>query len=386
MWPKTILSRLTHHDSCTYLPLSATQLVLTYHKVAIAHTALVDLTDGSWHELDLPITDTSYDAMCKVSETELIVRGSNATTPTAMFNVKIDNGKARTDVLRRSTDLPVAAEYISVPRPVSGPRIYGATKSGEVYGLLHEPANPNFVAPEGTLPPLIVFAHGGPTGHVAPKLDLDMQYWNSRGYAILLLNYAGSTGYGKEYRVLLDGKWGAIDSEDAASLATHLAKEGVVDESKIGVYGPSAGGYIAEKTICDVPSVWAASISLFGIAEMKDFNSTTHKFESRYADNLLYGYGVQPSQEERDAIDKERSPLTYTDKITAPLLLLHGDQDKVVPPAQSEAMRDALAAVGKPVELIMFEGEAHARWQGDALRRSVMAQERWWRKYLLKLT
>lgn len=370
--------------SFTYLPMSSKQLVLGYYREGSSEFALVDLDTGEWTRMELPITDLSYDAMCRVTETEFLVHGSNPSSPPAVYKVTIHGTNITCQRIRKALELDVPEAFISTARVVSSPRLFGDNKDGQVYGLLYEPANPNFTAPPDSRAPLIVYGHGGPTGHWKPTFDLDIQYWTSRGIAMVLLNYAGSTGFGKAYRDLLDGKWGVIDSADAASLAVHLGREGVVDVSKLGIYGPSAGGYLALKTICDFPDVWAASVSLFGIADMAIFNDTTHKFESHYMEALLYENPEKMSKAERNAVDQDRSPLTHAKRIEAPLLLLHGLADKVVPPDQSEAMARVLEERGKPVRLELFEGEGHARWQGEALRRSLAAQEDWWREYLIR--
>ena len=215
-------------------------------------------------------------------------------------------------------------------------------------------------------------------------LSLDNQYWTSRGYAVLLLNYAGSTGHGRAYRRLLNGRWGVIDSSDAADAANYLAAKKVVDGTRMGVFGRSAGGYLAMKTIVDFPSVWAGAVSLFGISETKTWFERTHKFESWYGDDLVFSHrGMR--REEKEKVHWERSPVCHVDRIQAPLLLLQGLEDKVVLPEQAEQMKRKMQEIGKEVELMEFAGEGHGTWRGESQRRLIKAHEDWWRKTLLRV-
>jgi dipeptidyl aminopeptidase/acylaminoacyl peptidase len=234
----------------------------------------------------------------------------------------------------------------------------------------------------------LVYAHGGPTNHSHPGYSLETQYWTSRGYALLLLNYAGSTGYGKTYRNRLYGNWGIADSSDACSAVNYLVKSSIADGSRIGIIGPSAGGYLALKVVCDEPDLWAASISLFGISDTKGFAESTHKFESHYADLLIFGRDSRVVKKDRvnaAKLHEERSPIHHADRIKAPVLLLQGTEDWVVRPEQALIMRDTLREKGKTSKTILFPGAGHTYWKGNTLRTCLDVQELWWKQFLLRV-
>ncbi|NLG19909.1 MAG: S9 family peptidase [Actinomycetales bacterium] len=239
-------------------------------------------------------------------------------------------------------------EFAAAPEPVSWPTPDGAT----AHGFLYRPRNPRVRAPEGDLPPLLVTLHGGPTSAAVPGHSAGRTYWTSRGFAVLDVNYGGSTGYGRAYRERLDGRWGEVDVQDAASGARHLADLGVVDGSRLLITGGSAGGFttLAAATFTDV---FAAGASHFGISDLATLATDTHKLESRYCDGL-----VAPWPEGQE-VYAARSPIHHVDRLATPLILLQGTDDQVVPRAQAEQMADALRAKGLPVALVLFEGEGH---------------------------
>lgn len=238
--------------------------------------------------------------------------------------------------------------YAATPEPVSWPTPDGAT----AHGFLYRPTNPQVSAPAGDLPPLIVTLHGGPTASAVPGLSAGRTFWTSRGFAVLDVNYGGSTGYGRAYRERLDGRWGEVDVQDAASGAAYLAEQGVVDGDRLAITGGSAGGFttLAAATFTDV---FAAGASHFGISDLATLASDTHKLESRYTDGL-----VAPWPEGKDVYE-QRSPIHHVDRLATPLILLQGTDDRVVPPAQAEQMAAVLREKGLPVALVMFEGEGH---------------------------
>lgn len=222
----------------------------------------------------------------------------------------------------------------------------------DVHGFLYRPRHPHVQAPDGDRPPLIVTLHGGPTSCATPGFSLARTYWTSRGFAVLDVNYGGSTGFGRAYRERLDGRWGVVDVQDAASGARHLADTGVVDPARLAITGGSAGGYttLAAATFT---SVFAAGASHFGVSDLATLAADTHKLESRYCGGLV---GPWPSAE---AVYRERSPIHHLDRLGTPLILLQGTEDLVVPPNQAESMAEALRAKGLPVALVLFEGEGH---------------------------
>ena len=246
------------------------------------------------------------------------------------------------------------------------------------------PLNPKFVGPKGTLPPLILYMHGGPTIHVGPGLNMAWQYWTTRGYAYAAINYAGSSGYSRAYQQLLDGQWGVADIADAASCVEHLASAGLIDKTRVGVTGGSAGGYACLQALCTYPNTFAGGVSLYGISDVKTLIQDTHKFESHYADRLLFGTNADLSDEEMERIIRARSPLHHAERIKAALLLLQGSEDTVVPPNQAQRIIDAIKKQNGDVKAVFFEGEGHGFTKAANIERSILEQERWWHKSLVR--
>jgi dipeptidyl aminopeptidase/acylaminoacyl peptidase len=212
-----------------------------------------------------------------------------------------------------------------------------------------------------------VICHGGPTAQTGSGLELSYQFWTSRGIGVVDVNYRGSTGYGRPYRDALRGRWGEIDVTDCIDAAAFLAEQGEVDPARIWVEGGSAGGFVVLAALSMYPGVIGAGVSHFGVADMKAFAETTHKFESRYLDTL-----IGPYPEEAD-LYRERSPVHHADAIDRPLLLLQGLDDRVVPPSQAELMVEALERKGVPYAYLTFEGEGHGFRRSDSQRRALEA-------------
>jgi dipeptidyl aminopeptidase/acylaminoacyl peptidase len=252
----------------------------------------------------------------------------------------------------------------------------------DAHGFFFPPYNQNFRGPENTLPPLIVNSHGGPTGHFSPGLSLETQYFTSRGYAVILVNYRGSSAHGGPYRDALNSKWGLYDTDDMAYAVKCLASQGKVDASRAGIRGGSAGGYAVLQSITQFPEAFAGAVSNYGISSLKGLIDETHKFESLYMDNLLFTPGM--SEEDRTKVVRERSPINYADRIKTPLLLLHGSVDKVVPPGQSEMIRDTILSRNGTTKMVVFEGEGHGFRQAKNRMTALEEEEAWWRKTLVR--
>jgi dipeptidyl aminopeptidase/acylaminoacyl peptidase len=214
------------------------------------------------------------------------------------------------------------------------------------------------------LPPLVVLSHGGPTGQTSSVLSLQLQYWTSRGFAVLDVNYGGSTGYGRAYRERLNDKWGIVDVDDCVNSARYLASEGLVDGNRLAIRGWSASGYTTLAALT-FRNVFKAGASHFGISDLEAMAKETHKFESRYLDRL-----VAPLDTGRD-VYLERSPIYFVDRLSCPLILFQGLEDAVVPPNQAQMMYDAVKAKGFPVALVMFEGEQHGFRRAENIRRAL---------------
>lgn len=231
---------------------------------------------------------------------------------------------------------------------------------GPVHAYAHPPTHPDASGPDGALPPYVVRVHGGPTAHDGGVADERALFYTSRGIGVLDVDYGGSTGYGREYRQRLNGQWGVVDVDDVVAAASALAASGAADPARIAIRGGSAGGWTVLSALARTDA-FAAGISQYGVADARALAHDTHDFESRYLDGLI---GPLPDAEE---VYRERSPLTHVDGFSAPVLLLQGSDDRVVPPAQSEAIRDALAQRGVPHAYRLYEGEGHGFRGSDAL-------------------
>jgi dipeptidyl aminopeptidase/acylaminoacyl peptidase len=263
-------------------------------------------------------------------------------------------------VLRRSTTVELDDAYISIAEPIAFEGADGLIS----HGFFYAPKNPGYSAPDDERPPLIVYVHGGPTAHSATPLQLSVQFFTSRGMAVVDLNYGGSTGYGREYRDRLRGRWGEVDVDDSAAVVRYLAARGDVDPTRVEITGGSAGGYTTLLALA-IRDEFTSGTSYYGVADLVTFHGETHKFESHYDEYLV---GPWPAAKD---VYRDRSPVAHADSISRPLLLLQGLDDKVVPPAQAEVIVDALKARGVPYAYIAFEGEGHGFRKAENVRRAL---------------
>jgi dipeptidyl aminopeptidase/acylaminoacyl peptidase len=271
------------------------------------------------------------------------------------------------------------AELIPAERHAIAQSIAWTDDSGEtIYGMYYPPApaDPNAPPPPG-LPPLVILVHGGPTGHVTAAYNPQAQFFATRGYAVLAVNHRGSTGYGKAYRDKLRGMWGVYDVEDCVSGAAYLASLGIIDPDKLVIMGGSAGGYTVLQSLVTRPGVYKAGICLYGVSDLFALDEETHKFESRYNDSLL---GALP---EAASVWRERSPIFHADRIHDPLLIFQGDEDRVVPPNQSEKIAAALKKRGVPHEYHLFAGEGHGFRKPETIQTMYAAIEAFLRQYVV---
>jgi len=277
--------------------------------------------------------------------------------------VRFDLATGQAEVLRRSNPLDLDRGYVSVAQQIEFPTEAGLT----AFGLFYRPQNRDFAAPEGERPPLLVLSHGGPTGASDAVLDAGIQYWTSRGFAVLDVNYGGSTGYGRAYRQRLNDNWGIVDADDCVNGARHLVGTGEVDGERLLIKGGSAGGFT---TLCVLTfrDVFKAGASYYGVADLEALATDTHKFESRYLDNLV---GPYPAR--RD-LYLERSAIHFTDRLACPLILFQGSEDPVVLPNQSRKMYESVKAKGLPVAYLEFEGEQHGFRKAENIKRSLDAE------------
>jgi dipeptidyl aminopeptidase/acylaminoacyl peptidase len=306
-------------------------------------------------EINSPFTDIQY---LRAVNGQALFRGASPTTAAAIVRWRVDTGTFET--LRRSNNLDLDPAYFSVPRAIEFPTAEGLL----AHAFFYPPQNPDYQAPANELPPLIVKSHGGPTAAVTTAQSLTIQYWTSRGFAVLDVNYGGSSGYGREYRERLKGKWGIVDVDDCVNGARYLAQRGEVDGDRLVITGGSAGGYT---TLCALTfrDAFKGGASHFGVSDAAALARDTHKFESRYLDGLL---GPYP---ERSEIYHERSPINFTEKLSCPVIFFQGLEDKVVPPDQAEKMVGAIRLKGIPVAYVAFPGEQHGFRQAKNIKRAL---------------
>jgi dipeptidyl aminopeptidase/acylaminoacyl peptidase len=319
------------------------------------------LLDTIQHELapvDLPYTDLYR---LKVKDGTAALIAGSPTEPDAV--VWLDLASRRVARLSGKSGLPVEPAYLSLPQAIDFPTANGLT----AHAFYYPPANGDFCAPEPERPPLLVFSHGGPTSAAHPVVNLEIQYWTSRGFAVVDVDYGGSTGYGRRYRQRLNAGWGIVDRQDCTNAALYLAEQGLVDRERLAIRGGSAGGFT---TLCCLTftEVFKAGASYYGVSDLEALATDTHKFEARYLDGL-----VGPYPERRD-LYRERSPIHHTDKLACPLILFQGLEDTVVLPNQSERMFEAVRLKGLPVAYLAFEGEGHGFRQAANIRRALEAE------------
>jgi dipeptidyl aminopeptidase/acylaminoacyl peptidase len=322
--------------------------------VVVTRSAVDDLgvlEDGELRSLGLDFTAFGWSFATGGSHVAFVA--ASPTTPNQIVELDVATGEQR--VVRRSLDVDLDPAGISVPRAIEFP-----TLDGE--GTAHA-----FFYPAAEGGPLRVICHGGPTSHSSPHLDPETQYFTSRGIGVVDVNYRGSTGYGRAYRQLLNGRWGEIDWQDCVAAARYLADQGEADADRTWVEGGSAGGYVVFCAMTFDPTAFAAGVSYFGVADAEALALQTHKFESRYLDSMI---GPYPKERE---LYRQRSPIHFAEQLERPMLLLQGLDDKVVLPAQAEMMVEVLERKGIPFEYIAFDGEGHGFRKEENIVRSLEA-------------
>ena len=351
----------------SYAFLSDGRIVCTYRERGVHHIALLDPATRELLDLDLPYE--TFEPAVSVSGQRLAFVAGGPTTPTQV--VSLDFSTRAVEVLRESDVVDFDPEYLSVPEPIEFPTTDGQTAFAHYY----PPTNPVAVAPDGERPPLLVNVHGGPTSEADPELHLEVQFFTSRGFAYAEVNYRGSTGYGRAFRESLYGRWGVVDVDDAVAAARYLVGGGLADPDRLLIAGGSAGGWT---TLCALTfrGVFATGSSYFGVSDLEPFAETTHKFESKYLDLLV---GPWPEAAELWA---ERSPVRHAEQLSRPLLILQGDEDEVVPPAQSEEIVRALRRRGLPYAYLLFEGEQHGFRKMESISRGLSAELTFYGKIL----
>ena len=288
--------------------------------------------------------------------------GGAVTAPDAVVRVNLETGQAET--IRSAAVMAIDEGYLSPPTPIE----YPTGGSLTAHAFHYPPRNRDFSAPLDDRPPLIVISHGGPTASTSARLNLEVQYWTSRGFAVVDVNYGGSSGYGRAYRRRLAGQWGVVDVADCVNAATYLVAQGLADADRLIIRGRSAGGYTTLAALTFCPEVFKAGASYYGISDLEAMARDTHKFESRYLDGLI---GPYPAHKD---MYRARSPIHSIERLSCPIVLFQGLEDRVVPPAQSQLMADAVRSKGLRADLLTFPGEQHGFRQRDTIVRCLEAE------------
>jgi dipeptidyl aminopeptidase/acylaminoacyl peptidase len=296
------------------------------------------------------------------SRTHAVLVASSGTMAASVIRIDLESGRRET--LRVSWDAPFSASFIAQPHTVEFPAAGGQS----AHAFYYRPTNSDVRAPGDERPPLIAISHGGPTTASTSVLDLRVQFWTSRGFAVVDVNYGGSSGYGRPYRERLRGAWGIVDVEDMINAVRHLVAEGLADPERLIVRGGSAGGYTTLAALTSYPEVFRAGASLYGVSDIEILARETHKFESRYLDTLVGPYPAMRHEYRR------RSPIDHVDRLSCPLIFFQGLEDRVVPPNQSATMADAVRRKGLPVAYLTFEGEQHGFRKAETIVRCLEAE------------
>jgi dipeptidyl aminopeptidase/acylaminoacyl peptidase len=334
--------------------------------------ACVYQRDGWWRlarlsggRLQTVTTDLTELGLLVAADDRAFFLGGSADKAPGIYT--LDGDEARS--VHQVASHPIGGLAVSRPRAIE----FFTSADGVAHGLYYQPASRDHEPLPGEKPPLLVISHGGPTGSASTALNPTLQFWTSRGFAVLDVNYRGSTGYGRAYRKLLDGNWGVFDVEDCVAGARALAAQGLVDGKRMAIRGSSAGGLTV---LCALAfhNVFAAGASYYGVCDLLALAKDTHKFESHYLDTLV---GPYP---ERADLYRARSPVHAADRISCPVIFFQGTDDRVVPPAQSEAMAKALRERGLFAPLLLFPGEQHGFRRKETIVAALEAEVRFYRR------
>jgi dipeptidyl aminopeptidase/acylaminoacyl peptidase len=342
----------------TYAFGPAGRIICAYTRKGKWRLAEIDRAAGQLSTIETPYTEIAY---LRASGNHAVFVGGSATDPPSI--VKLDVADRDFEVLRRSSGVKTETGYISIPETIEFPTVRGRTS----HAFFYPPRNKDYQPPVGDRPPLIVISHGGPTAATASSLNLAVQYWTSRGIAVLDVNYGGSTGYGRTYLKRLYGQWGVVDTRECIDGAKYAVETFGVDPERLAIRGSSAGGYT---TLCALVfhDVFKAGASYYGVSDLEALAQETHKFEARYLDQLI---GPYP---ERKDLYVARSPIHHAGKLSCPVIFFQGLEDKVVPPSQAEMMVKILRDKKLPVAYITFDKEQHGFRIARNIKRALEAE------------
>jgi dipeptidyl aminopeptidase/acylaminoacyl peptidase len=342
----------------TYAFTGEHELVAAFNERGRWKLARIDTRRSVVSELEVP--DTDIGGLRAITGSVVYV-GASPIEPPAI--VRLDTGRGEREMLRRSTESLPEPGFLSTPESIE----YPSQDDERTHGYFYPPRNRDYAPPPGDKPPLLVMSHGGPTAATSSALNFKIQYWTSRGFAVLDVNYRGSTGFGRAYRKKLNERWGIADVEDCVHGARFLVRQGLVDERRLAIRGGSAGGY---STLCALVfhDVFRAAAVYYGVSDLEALTHDTHKFEAHYLDRLV---GPYPAMLERY---RERSPIHHAERLSCPVIFFQGLDDKVVPASQTERMVDVLRCKRVPVAYVPFEAEAHGFRRAESIRRALEAE------------
>ncbi len=331
---------------------------------AVDQLVLVDLASGRLTELALPFV--SFGSVGVLDAEDGFAIAASETALQALITFSLRDGSHR--VVRTAGPVSLVPDFVSRAEPIRFPTPPGADGvPREAHAFYHPPHNPRCSSPKDAKPPLLVLVHGGPTAHASPALSPSHQFWTTRGFAVVNVNYGGSSGFGRDYRNRLHGEWGVVDLADAVAAVDHLVARGRVDGARVAIRGGSAGGFTVLASLAFTRR-FAAGINYFGVADLESLAADTHKFESHYLDQL-----VAPLPEGL-ATYRARSPIHHLEALDGALITFQGDEDLAVPPAQSRGIVAAVRARGKPVAYLEFQGEQHGFRRAENIARALEAE------------
>ena len=361
IWPRAaeFANPLWQFGQSSYVLLGDGRAVVCFAERGIDRLAVVDLKLSTGRELDLPYVEFSH--LTRIDGQHIAAIAGASKSPLSIVSIDIANAKAT--ALHTAGQSPLGPDAVSVASPIEYPSAHGRV----AHAFYYPPTNPGYRGTPGTLPPLLALVHGGPTGQASPALRSGVQFWTSRGFAVVDVNYGGSSGYGRAYRQELNGNWGVVDAEDVIAAVQYLISAKRADPKRTAISGGSAGGYTVLVAL-STSDVFRAGADRFGVSDMTALARDTHKFESRYLDSLI---GPLPQAQ---AIYDSRSPLNHLDGFKVPVIVLQGADDPVVPPNQSERIVEALRARHVPVAYVLYPGESHGFRKPETIIHSLQAE------------
>ncbi|CAH0040477.1 unnamed protein product [Clonostachys rhizophaga] len=371
----------------TYTVLDKHHILATPLINGVNRVISIDTTTGKWKQLAKyeDICQVPHDAVWKYDSTSALVIGAGTINGNSVYRIDTAACPESSEAIRRSVDEYFPTNLFSPPQSIHIRSKRSPLR--DIHGFLWMPRNSGYEAPQDARPPLIIEAHGGPTSHAGCGLSLPVQYFTSRGYAYLQANYAGSTGYGREYRQSLFGNWGVLDTEDVIELSDHLLASGRVKPGAIGITGASAGGYTSLQVLSKYSKKFAGGVCLCGVSDLETLDKSIHKIEADIVPAFVLRYPPQrPTSKEDLEMYRERSAIHHIEGITSPLLLIHGKKDTVVPIAQARSIFQALEDHGADVKLLEIPEEGHMLSKPVTVQITIEEKENWWRKTLLKCT